>query len=674
MDYKILLKKSNGYSSYSEEITKPSPSELEYGEMAINYYKGLETLFVKNSNGEIAEFISKDYAEKMIKEKFDELALDFMGELYDSYKPLTFEAVSAGTIVVSGGGTYDYRVNDGEWTTKQAVSSVSNGDTVLGAASDLVLQVVRGDKVCLRAKITDLSIYTFDMSSSTAKFKVYGNIASLVDKTNYPITYALSGYNFSQLFAGCTGITEADRLIIPFTATTQNMCAGMFSGCTSLTTVPELPATTLGDVCYQSMFADCTSLVSAQTILPATTASSVCYQGMFSGCTSLEYAPEIALQTLGSACCQAMFKNCTSLETAPALSAATLVNGCYANMYQGCTALTYIECLATDISVTSATSNWVEGVGRTGEFIMAEGMENVWPKNSVNGIPAGWGETDYNALPLTFEVTEGSGKIVFNPYVYQTDAHLYYKVNDGEWTSHVDGTLPINVSVGDIIQFKGYAAIGEGTNLEAFVRYDDYDPDYSTSSSVRFNVYGNIASILEEDHYEDITNYTMVGYYSYSYESFFSGCTALVSAENLIIPFSGTSDFSYLNFKYMFKDCTNLVYGPKVLPSMNLYDQCYSSMFQACTSLVSAPELPATTLVYMCYEFMFDGCSSLSYVKCLAESMYDEYDVACTPYWLAGVASEGTFVKNPLLTTWPDGTGGCDGIPVGWTIVNYAGE
>lgn len=34
----------------------------------------------------------------------------------------------------------------------------------------------------------------------------------------------------------------------------------MFAGCTSLTTAPELHATTLTDFCYAGMFQDCTNL------------------------------------------------------------------------------------------------------------------------------------------------------------------------------------------------------------------------------------------------------------------------------------------------------------------------------------------------------------------------------------------------------------------------------
>jgi len=51
----------------------------------------------------------------------------------------------------------------------------------------------------------------------------------------------------------------------------------MFYGCTSLTTPPELPATTLDSYCYWSMFYGCTSLTTAPE-LPATTLTTYCYR------------------------------------------------------------------------------------------------------------------------------------------------------------------------------------------------------------------------------------------------------------------------------------------------------------------------------------------------------------------------------------------------------------
>jgi hypothetical protein len=61
----------------------------------------------------------------------------------------------------------------------------------------------------------------------------------------------------------------------------------MFYGCTSLTTIPELPATTLADRCYYSMFQGCTSLTTIPE-LPATTLADYCYTAMFQGCSNIK--------------------------------------------------------------------------------------------------------------------------------------------------------------------------------------------------------------------------------------------------------------------------------------------------------------------------------------------------------------------------------------------------
>ena len=100
----------------------------------------------------------------------------------------------------------------------------------------------------------------------------------------------------------------------------------MFNECTSLTTAPELPATTLASYCYEYMFDGCTSLTTAPA-LPATTLAIDCYMSMFDGCTSLTTAPALPATTLASDCYWGMFYGCTSLNTAPTLPATTLATG-----------------------------------------------------------------------------------------------------------------------------------------------------------------------------------------------------------------------------------------------------------------------------------------------------------------------------------------------------------
>lgn len=62
-------------------------------------------------------------------------------------------------------------------------------------------------------------------------------------------------------------------------------------------------------------------------------------------------------------------------------------------------------------------------------------------------------------------------------------------------------------------------------------------------------------------------------------------------------------------FVYLFYNCTSLVTAPE-LPATTLLTRCYESMFQNC-SLVIAPELPTTTLAANCYQDIFNGCTSL---------------------------------------------------------------
>jgi hypothetical protein len=85
-------------------------------------------------------------------------------------------------------------------------------------------------------------------------------------------------------------------------------------------------------------------------------------------------------------------------------------------------------------------------------------------------------------------------------------------------------------------------------------------------------------------------------------------------------------------------------------------------MFQGCTSLVTAPELPATILANNCYSYMFKGCSKLNYIKAF---FITTPGTSYTTNWVYGVSSTGTFVKSKDAT-W--NVNGISGIPSGWTV------
>jgi len=72
----------------------------------------------------------------------------------------------------------------------------------------------------------------------------------------------------------------------------------------------------------------------------------------------------------------------------------------------------------------------------------------------------------------------------------------------------------------------------------------------------------------------------------------------------------GDATLSSNCYSCMFVDCSSLTSAPE-LPATTLATNCYSYMFAWCSSLTSAPELPATTLANSCYKSMFDNCIHL---------------------------------------------------------------
>ena len=196
----------------------------------------------------------------------------------------------------------------------------------------------------------------------TGSFEAYGNIHSMLIPNFENVTsLADYPYAFCNLFKNCTSLKKAPALPattlsegcyrslfegagivyppkLPATALASHCYYNMFYRCTALIQAPELPATTLADSCYYSMFSSCTSLVNAP-VLPATTLAQYCYNNMFSSCTSLVNAPVLPATTLAQYCYNNMFSSCTSLVNAPSLPATTLAQYCYNSMFNGCTSL-----------------------------------------------------------------------------------------------------------------------------------------------------------------------------------------------------------------------------------------------------------------------------------------------------------------------------------------------
>lgn len=239
---------------------------------------------------------------------------------------------------------------------------------------------------------------------------------------------------------------------------------------------------------------------------------------------------------------------------------------------------------------------------------------------------------DYSKDYLTFEALEDG---TFTLTIKKDDyggtldiTSISYSIDNGNnWVTtqrSADATTTITtptITQGDKVLWKGIATsfyTNKGPGIPSIF-----------SSTGKFNVCGNIMSLLYDDDFED----------------------------KIAIP--GTEG----KFGGMFQNATNLINAENlILPATTLTTYCYYYMFYGCTSLTTAPELPATTLANNCYGYMFKGCSNLNYIKAMFTTTPS---YSYTSDWVSGVSATGTFVKNSAAT-W--NVTGNNGIPSGWTV------
>ena len=138
-----------------------------------------------------------------------------------------------------------------------------------------------------------------------------------------------------------------------------------------------------------------------------------------------------------------------------------------------------------------------------------------------------------------------------------------------------------------------------GTNLKGTSVPGQYSTITFTDSNVPVACTGDIRTLLDWD------NYTTVNTENARFNYLFNNCSVLTSAPEL-----PATSLAYNCYHCMFLGCTNLKSAPK-LPAPTLTTGCYFGMFSMCTNLKTAPELPAEALAYQCYDSMFSGCTNL---------------------------------------------------------------
>lgn len=482
------------------------------------------------------------------------------------------------------------------------------------------------------------------------------------------------------MFKDCLSLEEASNLNLSADSITKNSYTDMFAGCSKLTIAPKITATYVGDSGCAGMFEGCTSLVTPPDLQSIKSIGTSSFSTMFKGCTSLKTAPSLPTD-LWHNCYYHMFEGCTSLIEAPELPSKSLIYGCYHGMFKGCSNLRLIKMMiesdSTDLydyiyEMYSGTPTGVLVVSDTATWYIDSKYFSGWKIYKLSEYEEALSSNDY----LYIEAIDDGVSFKF-------DNDLEYSIDNLiSWNTLTTGTYSPSINTGDKIYIRSKAVKlpKEGYSITGIGTFKFYD------NSKRFNVGGKVTSLI----------WNTGGIHSipdYLSASLFSECNGLISAENLIFP-----EDLYVgnNSCYaMFRDCHNLITAPKLnsthisdlsyqsmfnrctslinvfkLPATVLKYGCYSSMFWGCSALVKAPELPAVTLVsdgyfgsHNCYSNMFYECSSLKYIK--AMFITDPSTADYTRDWVAGVATTGTFVKNSEAT-WD--VVGNNGVPEGWTI------
>lgn len=295
-------------------------------------------------------------------------------------------------------------------------------------------------------------------------------------------------------------------------------------------------------------------------------------------------------------------------------------------------------------------------------------------------------EHDYSQDYFTIESLENSNTITATKNSSGMSPVIYYSLDDGTtWSNQTlsSGTITFGtIDTGEKIIFK--------CNIDNWAT--DWNKYNKFNASKQFKVYGNVMSLLNGDGFTNNSDFSTNS--TFSLCGLFYGVTTVVDAGNLIFPATTLKKSCYNG---MFRGCTNLVNGPKLLPALDVPQDGYSSMFEGCVKLTEGPEINATTVSgntalnrMFCmnrnskvtaamtkspilritnpsdynnvYQQLFCGNGNITEVTILAQGTNLSFN-----NWLNNTNSGGV-IKKPQATTL---TSGNSGVPSTWTTQDY---
>lgn len=287
-------------------------------------------------------------------------------------------------------------------------------------------------------------------------------------------------------------------------------------------------------------------------------------------------------------------------------------------------------------------------IGGTQASAIYMGNNLVWPT----------GPHDYSQDYFTIEALENSCQVRWKASSTSLIKSISYSTDLSTWTSvssstSNNGTLMATLNIGDKLYLKGTQT-----------RYGTSSSHTRLWANKKFNVYGNLNSLINGDNFTSPINVN--SYETYTFEQLFSECP-VIDASNLVFPFTRVKANMY---DYMFNYCTQLETPPNSIWPIDGARVDYNScryMFRECRKITKSPIIYSysryDSSVSGTFQYMFSGCTVLSEVTALCPYMSNMFQ-----YWLPNVPATGTFTKwQSTSWTWPSGS---SGIPSGWTVVD----
>lgn len=293
--------------------------------------------------------------------------------------------------------------------------------------------------------------------------------------------------------------------------------------------------------------------------------------------------------------------------------------------------------------------------GNDVQRVVYNGVE-VWSKGPVD---------PYSTMPFTIEFLE-EGYVYWKMYGTGADKTITADNEDISWQLSSSNGNAIHGTAGTIIHFYGtndYYTNGNLTNSNYKNNYSYFD------ITCRCNIYGNIMSLIKGRNNfvgAELTSDNKTAFCSLFKPYDTTSGNFIVDASNLRLPVANAEGC----YRAMFAYSKAMTAAPKSITlssSSGIGYRCYY-MFQYCTSLVTAPDLPALSAYKYDYQYMFTNCTSLMSCKCnLLSPTFTSAGLCYRMFY--GISTNGTLYRNPNSATW---TKGSAGVPTSWSIENIS--